>query len=119
MKSFSIHRFKPLIPIRRQWPALASNVNSIRNGAYGYNFAYLGNSRTIDDAGDYPNSPYIDYPVTLVTDTARTISFGDSRGGNVGHGGHSMTLDPPHERVQPPDAFSTSTPAWGSPSPSA
>ncbi len=97
---------------------LASNINSIRNGAYGYNFAYLGNSRTIDDQGDYPNSPYINYPVALVRDPARTISFGDSRGGNVGHGGHSMTLDPPHERVQPPDAYSTSTAAWGSPSPS-
>ena len=97
---------------------LASNLNSIRNGAYGYNFAYLGNSRTIDDQGDYPNSPYINYPVGQVRDSARTISFGDSRGGNVGHGGHSMTLDPPHERVQPPDPYSTSTSAWGSPSPS-
>ena len=97
---------------------LATNLNSIRNGAYGYNFAYLGNSRTIDDQGDYPNSPYINYPVPLVRDSARTIAFGDSRGGNVGHGGHSMTLDPPHERVQPPDAFSTSTSTWGSPSPS-
>jgi prepilin-type processing-associated H-X9-DG protein len=27
------------------------------------------------------------------------------------------TLDPPHERVHPMDAFSTSTAAWGSPSP--
>ena len=97
---------------------LATNLNSIRNGAYGYNFAYLGNSRTIDDQGDYPKSPYINYPVTQVSDSSRTIAFGDSRGGNVGHGGHSMTLDPPHERVQPPDAYSTSTAAWGSPSPS-
>ena len=97
---------------------LATNLNSIRNGAYGYNFAYLGNSRTIDDQGDYPNSPYINYPVPLVRDSARTISYADSRGGNVGHGGHSMTLDPPHERVQPTDAFSAGTAAWGSPSPS-
>lgn len=51
---------------------LATNVNSIRNGADGYNFQYLGNSRTIDDQGDYPNSPYINYPVSInsVTDTA-------------------------------------------------
>ncbi len=96
---------------------LATNLNSVRNGAYGYNFQYLGNSRTIDDQGDYPNSPYINYPVTLVNDASRTISFGDSRGGNVGHGGHSMTLDPPHERVHPVDAFSTSVSSWGSPSP--
>ncbi len=96
---------------------LATNINSIRNGAYGYNFQYLGNSRTIDDQGDYPNSPYINYPVNPVSDPARTIAFADSRGGNVPHGGHSMTLDPPHQRVHPKDAFSSSTTGWGSPSP--
>lgn len=98
---------------------LALSYNSIRNGAYGYNFQYLGNSRTIDDLGDYPASPYINYPVKSVTDTARTICFADSRGGNATqHGGHSMTLDPPHQRVHPMDAFSSSTTGWGSPSPS-
>jgi prepilin-type processing-associated H-X9-DG protein len=98
---------------------LATTVNSIRNGAYGYNFQYLGNSRTIDDQGDYPNSPYINYPVNPVADPARTIAFADSRGGNFPHGGHSMTLDPPHERVHPIDAFTTTSGAalWGSPSP--
>ena len=99
---------------------LASNVTSIRNGSYGYNFQYLGNSRTIDDQGDYPNSPYINFPVSVntITDSSRTIAFADSRGGNIGHGGHSMTLDPPHERVHPTDSFSGSTTGWGSPSPS-
>jgi prepilin-type processing-associated H-X9-DG protein/prepilin-type N-terminal cleavage/methylation domain-containing protein len=99
---------------------LATNVSSIRSGAYGYNFQYLGNSRTIDDQGDYPNSPYINFPVSVntVTDTARTITFADSRGGNIGHGAHSMTLDPPHERVHPTDAFSASKALWGSTSPS-
>jgi prepilin-type N-terminal cleavage/methylation domain-containing protein/prepilin-type processing-associated H-X9-DG protein len=96
---------------------LATTVNSIRNGAYGYNFQYLGNSRTIDDHGDYPNSPFINYPVKPVQDASRTICFADSRGGNKTHGGHSMTLDPPHERVHPTDAFSASTIGWGSPSP--
>jgi prepilin-type processing-associated H-X9-DG protein len=96
---------------------LATTINSIRNGAYGYNFQYLGNTRTIDDQGDYPNSPYLNYPVRPVPDPARTICFADSRGGNTPHGGHSMTLDPPHERVHPMDAFSSSTAAWGSPSP--
>ena len=94
---------------------------SIRSGAYGYNFQYLGNSRTLDDSGNnttflvggtlvgYPGtgagaydpsktSRYINYPVRSLPDTARTIAFGDSRGGNVPHGGHSLTLDPPHER---------------------
>jgi prepilin-type processing-associated H-X9-DG protein/prepilin-type N-terminal cleavage/methylation domain-containing protein len=96
---------------------LATSINSIRNGAYGYNFQYLGNTRTIDDQGDYPNSPYINYPVKPVQDSARTVCFGDSRGGNTPHGGHSMTLDPPHMRVHPTDPFSTSIAAWGSPSP--
>jgi prepilin-type N-terminal cleavage/methylation domain-containing protein/prepilin-type processing-associated H-X9-DG protein len=97
---------------------LASSVNSIRNGAYGYNFQYLGNSRTIDDQGDYPNSPYINYPVNPVSDPSRTIVFADSRGGNTSHGGHSMTLDPPHQRVHPVDPYSTSITGWGSPLPS-
>jgi prepilin-type processing-associated H-X9-DG protein len=98
---------------------IATGFNSIRNGAYGYNFQYLGNSRTIDDLGGYPNSPFINYPVKSVSDSARTIVFADSRGGNSPqHGGHSMTLDPPHQRVHPTDAFSTSTTGWGSPSPS-
>ena len=96
---------------------LASSFYSIRNGAYGYNFQYLGNTRTIDDQGDYPNSPYINYPVKAVQDSSRTICFGDSRGGNTPHGGHSMTLDPPHMRVHPTDPFSASTAGWGSPSP--
>jgi prepilin-type processing-associated H-X9-DG protein/prepilin-type N-terminal cleavage/methylation domain-containing protein len=96
---------------------LATSFNSMRNGAYGYNFQYLGNSRTIDDLGDFPNSPYLNYPVKSVQDTSRTICFADSRGGKTPHGGHSMTLDPPHQRVHPTDAFSTSTAAWGSPSP--
>ena len=117
-KSSSIRRFMTRIPIRPSSAALATTFNSIRNGAYGYNFQYLGNSRTIDDQGDYPNSPYINYPVKPVQDPARTICFADSRGGNIPHGGHSMTLDPPHQRVHPTDAFSTSTAAWGSPSPS-
>ncbi len=97
---------------------IATGFNSIRNGAYGYNFQYLGNSRTIDDLGDYPASPFINYPVKSATDSARTIVFADSRGGNTPHGGHSMTLDPPHQRVRPADPFSTSTVGWGSPSPS-
>jgi prepilin-type processing-associated H-X9-DG protein len=76
-----------------------NNAKSIRNGAYGYNFQYLGNSRNMTD-GDI-TTPYLHYPVRAVPDAARTISFGDSRGGGLPHGGHSMTLDPPHMRVRP------------------
>jgi len=103
-------------------PSFASPTGqSIRSGAYGYNFQYLGNSRTLDDSGNnttfqvggtlvgYPGtgagaynaskpSPYINYPVRSLPDTTRTVAFADSRGGNLPHGGHSFTLDPPHER---------------------
>ena len=72
---------------------------SIRNGAYGYNFQYLGNSRNMVD-GDL-TTPMLNYPVRVVADPGRTIAFGDSRGGNTPHGGHSMTLDPPHMRKRP------------------
>jgi prepilin-type processing-associated H-X9-DG protein/prepilin-type N-terminal cleavage/methylation domain-containing protein len=73
-----------------------ANSKSIRNGAYGYNFQYLGNSRNLVD-GDI-TTPMLNYPVRRVKDDARTIAFGDSRGGGLPHGGHSMTLDPPHMR---------------------
>jgi prepilin-type N-terminal cleavage/methylation domain-containing protein/prepilin-type processing-associated H-X9-DG protein len=81
-------------------PAMADDASakSIRNGAYGYNFQYLGNSRNLTD-GDI-TTPYLHYPVHAVPDPSRTISFGDSRGGGLPHGGHSMTLDPPHMRVR-------------------
>jgi prepilin-type processing-associated H-X9-DG protein len=73
-----------------------ANSKSIRNGAYGYNFQYLGNSRNLVD-GDI-STPMLNYPIQRVRDEARTIAFGDSRGGGLPHGGHSMTLDPPHMR---------------------
>ncbi|MEI8372870.1 MAG: DUF1559 domain-containing protein [Planctomycetota bacterium] len=78
-------------------PALPDNT-SIRNGAYGYNFQYLGNSRNLVD-GDL-TTPMLNYPVAQVRDESRTIAFADSRGGGLPHGGHSMTLDPPHMRVR-------------------
>jgi len=78
---------------------LGPHQMGIRNGAYGYNFAYLGNNRNLVD-GD-PSTPMLNFPVRKIADSSRTICFGDSRGGNVPHGGHSMTLDPPHMRVRP------------------
>ena len=63
----------------------------IRNGAYGYNYQYLGDSRSVS-AGRYTN-----YPVreSQVMRPSETVFLGDSRGGGPGHGGHSYTLDPP------------------------
>ncbi len=75
-------------------PALDSpDAWSIRNGSYGYNFGYLGNNRTLVDGDN--TTPTLRYPIADVKDYSRTIVFGDSRGGALPHGGHSMTLDPP------------------------
>lgn len=63
----------------------------IRNGAYGYNYQYLGDSRSISD-GRYTNFPVRESRITV---PARTIFLGDSRGGDSEHGLHSYTLDPP------------------------
>jgi prepilin-type processing-associated H-X9-DG protein len=82
---------------------------SIRNGAYGYNFQYLGNSRNLLD-GD-PTTPYLNYPIRSVSDPSRTIAFADSRGGGIPHGGHSMTLDPPHMRRRPAGSGNVNSPS--------
>jgi prepilin-type processing-associated H-X9-DG protein len=82
---------------------------SIRNGSYGYNFGYLGNNRTLVDGDN--STPTLRYPVKEVKEPTRTIAFGDSRGGGVPHGGHSMTLDPPHMVVRF-DSLTVNSPYW-------
>ena len=72
----------------------------IRNGSYGYNYQYLGNTRTETD-GDtviFKNFPVhmlnIHRPVeTIIIADSRGASEG--RGRSVAHGRHSYTLDPP------------------------
>ncbi len=89
---------------------LNSNDNlSIRNGSYGYNFGYLGNNRTLVDGDN--STPTLYYPVSRVKEPSRTIIFADSRGGMIGHGGHSMTLDPPHMVIRF-DGATVNTPYW-------
>jgi prepilin-type N-terminal cleavage/methylation domain-containing protein/prepilin-type processing-associated H-X9-DG protein len=91
-------------------PALDSiSALSIRNGSYGYNFGYLGNNRTLVDSDI--TTPTLRWPVKNVKEPTRTIAFGDSRGGAVPHGGHSMTLDPPHMVVRG-DKLSVNSPYW-------
>ena len=85
---------------------------SIRNGSYGYNFGYLGNNRTMLDGDN--TTPTLRYPIKSVKEPTRTIAFGDSRGGNIPHGGHSMTLDPPHMVVRN-DSLSVNSPYWQQP----
>src|SRR5205823_47233 len=57
------------------------------------------------------STPTLRYPVTSVKEQSRTIAFGDSRGGGIPHGGHSMTLDPPHMVVRF-DNLRVDSPYW-------
>ena len=63
----------------------------IRNGAYGYNYQYLGDSRAVSN-GRYTNFPVTEAEIDLA---GQAVFFGDSRGGDPNHGQHSYTLDPP------------------------
>ena len=71
-------------------PALKSYVNDVRNGAYGYNGTYLGNTR--DDGVNWIRFPVMENAVRV---PAGTITVADSRGGLNPHGDHSYWLDPP------------------------
>ncbi|MHB9070216.1 MAG: prepilin-type N-terminal cleavage/methylation domain-containing protein [Sedimentisphaerales bacterium] len=62
----------------------------IRNGSYGYNWQYLGNAKVT--AGRYHNFPV---KATNIRRPGETVIIADSRGGDIPHGGHSYTLDPP------------------------
>mgnify|MGYP002279751031 CR=1 FL=1 len=71
-------------------PAMRDNAHDIRNGAYGYNGTYLGNTR--DDG-----KGWIRFPVSesMVRSASGTVFVADSRGGLARHGDHSYWLDPP------------------------
>lgn len=74
-------------------PSLKGEMaRDIRNGAYGYNYQYLGNSRTDTSPPRFDNFPVRDH--RLKTES-QTVLVGDSRGGDPDHGKHSYTLDPP------------------------
>jgi prepilin-type processing-associated H-X9-DG protein/prepilin-type N-terminal cleavage/methylation domain-containing protein len=63
----------------------------VRNGAYGYNWQYIGNSLvTIGTA--YSRWPVNSSHIKVVS---RTVLMADSRGGALPHGLHAYTLDPP------------------------
>jgi len=66
-------------------------ARDIRNGAYGYNYQYLGDSRSVS-FGRYTNFPVGEADVWV---PGMTVIIGDSRGGDIPHGRHSYTLDPP------------------------
>ncbi len=75
-------------------PAMSGFTNDVRNGAYGYNGTYLGNTRTLNDK-------WVRWPVneSRIKDPGQTVLVADSRGGASPHGNHSYWLDPPKQAV--------------------
>ncbi len=73
-------------------PSLSGFTNDVRNGAFGYNGTYLGNSRT-NNGG----TGWIRWPVneSRIANPGGTIAIADSRGGAMPHGNHAYWLDPP------------------------
>lgn len=71
--------------------------HDVRNGAYGYNYQYLGNARQDTDPKRWDN-----FAVSLhrIKATAGTVLLGDSRGADKKHGLHSYTLDPPRLGIE-------------------
>ena len=67
-------------------------ARDIRNGAYGYNYQYLGNSRTDTSPSGFDNFPVAE---NRLSTSSQTVLVGDSRGGDPDHGKHSYALDPP------------------------
>lgn len=63
-----------------------------RNGAYGYNYQYLGNARQDSNKDQWDNFPVTNQRLKA---PARTVVVADSRGKGPKHGEHSYTLDPP------------------------
>jgi len=80
-------------------PSLDDPVVShdIRDGAYGYNYQYLGNTRNDADETRWDNFAV---GLHLIKCPAKTVLFADSRGADVRHGKHSFTLDPPRLGVE-------------------
>ncbi|MHC4608875.1 MAG: hypothetical protein ACYS7M_00825, partial [Planctomycetota bacterium] len=69
----------------------------VRNGAYGYNYQYLGNSRTDNDGARYDQFPV---GSSSMRAASQTVVFADSRGAGRKHGKHAYTLDPPRLAVE-------------------
>ncbi len=70
-------------------------ARDIRNGAYGYNYQYLGDSRLVSaDGGEerFGNFPVAEFSIRS---PAATVLIADSRGADKSHGKHSYSLDPP------------------------
>ncbi len=111
---------KPMARLRRPWgdveagmgkqtttmtgdvfvcPALDAEefVRDISDGAYGYNYQYLGNTRRDSDANRWDN-----FSVALhrIKTTSMTVVLADSRGAGTPHGKGSYMLDPPRLAIE-------------------
>lgn len=64
----------------------------LRNGAYGYNYQYLGNTRQDTDPRRFDNYPV---PSHRIKSPSQTVLIADSRGSGPAHGKHTYALDPP------------------------
>jgi len=86
-------------------------ARSIRNGAYGYNYQYLANTRPHPSGtgcANYPNW------FSRIKSPARSVVFCDSRGCNIPHGEHAYLVDPPKMAVSRGAVdFSPKNPALG------
>ncbi len=69
----------------------------VRNGAYGYNYQYLGNSRQDADENRWDNFPV---GSQRLRSAGQTVLMADSRGAGRVHGRHSYSLDPPRLAVE-------------------
>lgn len=91
-------------------PTLSDELyaRDIRDGAFGYNYQYLGNTQREKPTDRWPNFPVGTHQVRA---TSSTILLADSRGAGSKHGEHSYTLDPPRlatekgAKIWGPDKF--------------
>ncbi len=67
-------------------------ARNIRNGAYGFNYQYISNTRPDPSGTRYSNFPN---KMTRIRRPLETILIGDSRGAGIPHGQHAYTMDPP------------------------
>jgi prepilin-type processing-associated H-X9-DG protein/prepilin-type N-terminal cleavage/methylation domain-containing protein len=72
-------------------------ARNVRDGAYGYNYQYLGNTRQDHTKGRWDNFPVRRHRIRT---PGATVLAADSRGAGIRHGKHSFTLDPPRLAVE-------------------
>jgi len=72
-------------------------ARDIRDGAYGYNYQYLGNTRTDTNENRWDNFAVGMHTIKC---PGQTVLIADSRGAGPRHGRHSFMLDPPRLAVE-------------------